>query len=193
MKKADRPQMYHVVFTLISIGIMFTGCNYQSEDLSDILVDNEHSAVTTTNELTSDEISSLMFMVEEEKMAMDVYVQMFDLYGLKIFENISLSELSHVSAVSKLIDKYGLENPIIGNPPGVFENEELQQTYDALIEQGSILKLEAKKVGIIIEEKDIVDIQSYLDNVVISKDITQVYTNLLDGSKNHLEAFLGEL
>jgi hypothetical protein len=134
-----------------------------------------------------------MYMVEEEKMAMDVYAKMFDLYGLIIFDNINQSEARHVAAVSRLIDKYELDNPIIGNPPGVFVNEELQKTYDDLIEKGSVSKLQAKYVGVTIEEQDIIDINNYLEEVVQSEDLEKVYSNLLSGSNSHLESFLAEI
>lgn len=143
--------------------------------------------------IAEDEKASLIFMVEEEKLARDVYSEMLKLYGLKIFENIHNSEKRHVEAISSLIENYELENPIVGNLPGEFENEEIQQLYNYLIELGNASKLQAINVGVIIEKKDIKDIQAYLDLVVEQKDIETVYKNLLDGSINHLDAFLGEL
>ena len=114
-------------------------------------------------ELTEAEIESLLFMVEEEKLAMDVYVVMDQIYGLKVFELIKASEFNHVCAISRLIEKYELTNPIDGNLPGEFENEELQVLYNDLIALGSISRLKAIEVGILIEETDIEDIQTYLD------------------------------
>jgi hypothetical protein len=43
-------------------------------------------------------------------------------------------------------------------------------------------------VGIIIEEEDIADLEYYL-GLTDKKDIKQVFENLLEGSKNHLDAF----
>ena len=78
-------------------------------------------------------------------------------------------------------------------PEGEFQNAELQELYNDLITLGSTSKYKAIGVGVMIEERDLQDIQYYLDNVVVREDIFQVYTNLLDGSANHLESFLSEL
>jgi len=47
-------------------------------------------------------------------------------------------------------------------------------------------------VGILIEETDIEDLENLLDQTA-KNDIGQVYTNLLDGSNSHLEAFMSHL
>ena len=49
--------------------------------------------------------------------------------------------------------------------------------------------MEALKVGALIEETDILDLQEQIDEKIDNKDITQVYTSLLNGSYNHLKAF----
>jgi hypothetical protein len=51
---------------------------------------------------------------------------------------------------------------------------------------------EALYEGIIIEQTDIKDIKAYLENIY-KKDIIQVFTNLLEGSESHLEAFESDL
>ena len=90
-----------------------------------------------SQELTSDEISGILFMREEEKLARDVYLYLYELYPLRPFLNISKSEQAHMDAIKYLIDTYELEDPVGGNPPGVFQNEELQELYNQLISQGS--------------------------------------------------------
>jgi hypothetical protein len=54
--------------------------------------------------------------------------------------------------------------------------------------QGSISKLEALKVGVIIEETDIDDLNEGIATTR-HNDIKTVYSNLLQGSLNHLDAF----
>lgn len=163
-------------------------------------VENEHPSDMEDQEilynnfkrLTDAEKTSLLFMVEEEKLARDVYNYMFELYGLSIFQNIAISETTHVTAVAQLLDKRGLWNPNDVYNPGEFYNEELQLLYDNLILQGSLSAAEAIEVGVIIEETDLEDIQYYLDYVAESKDIVKVYENLLAGSESHLAAFLSQ-
>ncbi|MDX2430296.1 MAG: DUF2202 domain-containing protein, partial [Bacteroides sp.] len=79
------------------------------------------------------------------------------------------------------------------NPPGVFQNEELQALYDELIEQGSESQEEALRVGALIEEVDIIDIQKELDEHATKEEVIRVYTNLIKASGNHLRAFVGVL
>ncbi|MEB3765116.1 MAG: DUF2202 domain-containing protein, partial [Desulfurococcales archaeon] len=64
---------------------------------------------TTVNyTLSQQEIDSILFMREEEKLARDVYLTLYDMYGLQIFQNIARSEQNHMDAVLTLIEKYNL-------------------------------------------------------------------------------------
>lgn len=139
--------------------------------------------------LTESEIQSLLFMVEEEKLARDVYLVMYEKYELQIFDNISVSEQTHVDAISTLLAKYNITNPTDNSNIGEFINTDLQQLYNILIELGNTSKNSAIEVGIIIEEKDIEDIAHYIEHIIETTDIIEVYSNLLNGSYNHLEAF----
>jgi hypothetical protein len=140
------------------------------------------------SDLTADEIAGLLYMREEEKLARDVYNQMFTLWGQQTFQNIASSEQIHMDQVQLLLDRYGLADPALD--PGKFADPALQALYDQLIAQGSISLEEALKVGVLIEQTDIADLQARLaqtDNA----DIQLVYNNLLNGSYNHLSAFTG--
>ncbi|MDD1697609.1 MAG: DUF2202 domain-containing protein, partial [Methanoregula sp.] len=61
-----------------------------------------------------------------------------------------------------------------------------------LIRQGSISKVEAFNVGVIIEETDIDDLNQGIATTS-HNDIRNVYSNLLQGSLNHLDAFKSSL
>ena len=139
--------------------------------------------------LTEDEEEALLFMREEEKLARDVYSVLAEKWlELAIFANIAASEQKHMDAVLNLLDKYGLEDPAEDKKIGEFYNEDLQALYDDLVEAGKESLVDALNVGIKIEEKDILDLQGYL-SLTEKKDIIQVFENLLDGSKNHFDAF----
>jgi len=139
--------------------------------------------------LSEDETAGLLYLREEEKLARDVYVYLYDLYPLPIFKNIPKSEQRHMDAVKVLLDKYKLEDPVAEDVPGTFKNQDLQELYNQLIEAGKVSRVEALKVGALIEETDILDLQEQIDDKIDNKDITQVYTSLLNGSYNHLKAF----
>jgi len=142
-------------------------------------------------ELSANESAALLYMREEEKLAHDVYVTLYAQWSLPIFQNISQSEQIHTDAIKTLIDRYGLTDPA-SSEIGVFTNPDLQTLYSNLVTRGSQSLAEALKVGAAIEEIDILDLQTHLaetDNA----DIQQVYNNLMNGSYNHLRAFVSTL
>ncbi len=185
-----------VVF-VITLQLTLFGCNDQG-----IVIPSQEKAQadqTATqikslpaDSLSQNEITSLAFMREEEKLAHDVYVTLYDKWQLTIFSNISQSEETHTQAVLALLEKYGLPDPVGDNGIGIFENEGLQALYDQLIAQGSQSLLEGLIVGAIIEEKDILDIKNSLEETD-NQDIIFVYSNLLKGSRNHLRSFYDQL
>jgi hypothetical protein len=71
---------------------------------------------------------------------------------------------------------------------GVFANPDLQQLYNDLIAKGNVSLLDALQVGVAIEEKDIEDLKAAMA-ITNNKDVLRVYSNLLNGSLNHLAAF----
>lgn len=178
---------------LLSVAMMGTACNDPGTEI--------HSGDLTLNQimgltpepLNEGEIAALLFMREEEKLARDVYTYLYDSWSVKSFQNISYSEQSHMDAVLVLIDKYDLDDPAADNIYGTFQNGDLQQLYDDLIDVGSVSIEAALKVGAAIEEIDIIDLQRELDTTVDNADITIVFENLMKGSRNHLRAFVGNL
>jgi hypothetical protein len=142
--------------------------------------------------LTDTEKSWLTYMREEEKLARDVYIFMYEKWGSQVFNNISGSEQTHMDAIKTLLDRYGIPDPAAGKGPGEFTSQDLQDLYIALIEDGSVSLVEALKVGVIIEETDIDDLNAGIASTK-RKDIKTVYSNLLQGSLNHLKAFVSNL
>jgi len=148
--------------------------------------------IAVTSTLSADEAAGLIFMREEEKLAHDVYVTLYQQYGLTIFNNIATSEATHMASIKALLDRYGLVDPVTGNGVGEFENADLQALYTQLIAQGRQSLSAALKVGAAIEEIDILDLKARLATTTHS-DIQQVYTSLLNGSYNHLRSFANTL
>ena len=145
------------------------------------------SALPVGGDLSQDEAAALLFMIEEEKLARDVYNALYAAWGVSTFQSIAASEQGHMDSLAVLLDRYGLTSPVQAEA-GVFTNPELQALYTELMARGSTSLSEALKVGGAVEEIDILDLQSRLalsDNA----DIQQVFNNLLRGSENHLRAF----
>jgi len=143
--------------------------------------------------LTEAEIEGIRFMREEEKVARDVYLYLYEIYPLRPFLNISKSEQAHMNAIKYLIDTFDIEDPVGENPEGVFQNEELQDLYNVLIEKGTTSREEALRVGALIEEVDIIDLLTELDSIAQNEEVIRVYTNLCRASETHLRAFTGVL
>ncbi|NUU98524.1 DUF2202 domain-containing protein [Marinitoga sp. 1138] len=145
-----------------------------------------------TQELSSNEIDGLLQMREEEKLARDVYLTLYDIWGIQTFYNIAQSEQTHMNAVKTILDKYDIEDPITDYTVGVFKNEELKRLYDQLVEQGKTSIIDALKVGATIEDLDIYDLEELIKETD-NEDIKVVYENLKFGSENHMRAFVGLL
>jgi hypothetical protein len=140
--------------------------------------------------ISQTEIDSIIWMREEEKLAKDVYTTLGQVWGINIFTNISSAEQTHTDSVETLIDRYGLEDPITDETIGIFKNETFSKLYQDLVKQGSSSLVEALKVGALIEELDIKDLQ---ERVTTTADIDLVFQNLERGSRNHLRAFTRQL
>jgi len=137
--------------------------------------------------LSKAETEGILFMYEEEKLARDVYSALYGKWQLPVFQNIAVSEQTHMDAIMDLFDIYNLYDSAKAEP-GIFSNPDLQLLYDELVARGSFSLVEALKVGAEIEEIDILDLQAYLAQTN-NPELQKVYSNLLRGSQNHLRAF----
>ncbi len=143
-------------------------------------------------ELSTEEALGLIKMREEEKLARDVYLVLYDTWKHREFSNIAQSEQRHMDSVKMLLDKYSMTDPITNSSIGVFTDPELQKLYNSLVEQGRQSLVEALRVGATIEDldiKDLYDLLAQTDNT----DIKIVYQNLAKGSRNHLRAYISQL
>ena len=139
--------------------------------------------------LTDEIASHLQFMREEEYLAHDVYLYLYAEYQLLPFENIRKSEFRHTEAVKTLLNSYDIVDPAAEHQAGIFQDEAIQELYNTLTEQGDQSLEEALRVGLLIEEKDIYDLDEALKMTDEDSDISFVLSNLKRASGNHLRAF----
>ena len=139
--------------------------------------------------LSASEITSLNTMREEELLARDVYVALYSLYKIPVFNNISKAETQHTEAVKTLLLKYSLPDPAVNHVAGTFVNADLQALYTSLVAQGSTSLIGGFTVGATIEDLDINDLHNHILVDVDNQDILFVYNNLEKGSRNHLRSF----
>ena len=149
---------------------------------------NEEEIKTDSTVDTSTLAEMLTFVVQEEKLAHDLYVQLARTSGAVQFQNILNSESTHISLVQGLLATYNFVDPTIGLAEGEFVDQELQALYDSLLASGSVDRAGAIAAGIAVEEKDIADIEVMLATDLPS-DVASVLERLLSGSQNHLAAF----
>jgi hypothetical protein len=169
------------IYLLMIVALLFTTMSCDEESII------EEEVVS----LTTQEIQTLQFLIEEEKLARDVYLFLNDLHDHYVFKNISGSEQKHIYFVQQLLQEYEIENPA-SEERGVFQNEEIKALYITLTELGSQSLEKAFIVGATIEDLDIND----LNRAILStdkEDLIQVFRKLRCGSRNHLRAFTSQL
>ncbi len=143
---------------------------------------------TAQASLSPTEDKDLTFMIQEEKLAHDIYIKFGEKYSRMPFMNIPKSEQRHMDAISDLLTNFSLVNPNEGKKIGEFEDQDLQKLYNDLLNQGLANELAAFSVSALIEEKDIEDLHQVMKRTQNS-NVISIYENLDCGSRNHLRAF----
>ena len=181
-------KMYKVLLVAAVLGLGVLGL-LVAEPISE--VQNLPATVLSSDEISSDS-AGILYMREEEKLARDVYLTLYEVWGIRTFSNIARSEQRHMDAVALLIEAQGLVDPAIGSKPGEFQNQDLASLYTSLVALGSQSPQDALIVGSIIEDLDIYDLETYLSETDNPASIA-VYTNLLKGSEKHMSSFARQL
>ncbi len=154
----------------------------------------ENIPTPSDTNLTDAEKADLLHMREEEKLARDVYLTLYDKWGAQVFSNIARSEQMHMDAVGTLLQRYGLDDPVAqtNDARGVFNDPKLQDLYNQLVEKGSTSLVDALTVGATIEDLDIKDLDEAIARTTHA-DIQTVYERLREGSYHHMKAFVSNL
>jgi hypothetical protein len=176
-------------------------------------------APSATAALDYAETTHLVFMREEEKLARDIYLTFAQWYpNQPVFKEIANSEQRHTDTMRDKLAQYGIAdpNPQTNNLPssiGVFTGADygsfLTSGFKELTTKGAQGELAALYVGALIEELDMHDIVKCPTVIVeagkgIGEDgcgldytderaLINAYTSLVDGSKNHLRAFVSRI
>ncbi len=184
VKTNSMKNLKNLIPFLMLITLVITSCKKEEA----VVIEEEK---TIEVQLTVTELEMMHYMMEEEKLAYDVYITLFDLWGTPIFDAISKSEITHITAVNLLLAKYNITNTA-SSVVGVYNIEHIQDLYDGLVVKGSLSLVDALTVGAIIEDVDIYDLEDYLEKTA-NADIISVFDFLNCGSRNHLRGFMGQL
>jgi hypothetical protein len=159
------------------------------DGVTDVNVTNLKSALVLTPALNNDELTGLLLIKNDEKLARDIYTLFSETQVLPIFNRIAQSEIRHLQAVTALLANYNIADSLTGY--GVFANADVQKLYNDLSGQGNTTE-GALKTGATIEELDIRDLTQLISQTS-NANLIIVYENLLKGSRNHLRAFNRQL
>jgi hypothetical protein len=138
--------------------------------------------------LAAEEVPGVISLLEEEKLARDVYLALYQEWGYEAFGNISESEQSHMDALIGVLDRAGVADPTAGYGSGEFATAAVQDLYAAFVEQGGESLAAALQAGAAIEEMDILDIER-LQAKIEATGLLRVLENLRQGSIRHLQAY----
>jgi len=152
------------------------------------VVESELKSVFSDEPITqTDDEALLLHMLDEEKLARDVYNALYLKWDVQIFSNIAKAEQKHLNAILLVIENYTVLEAEEGNA-GEYLNDDFALLYNQLVTKGSESLEQAYTVGALIEELDIYDLALYLGQTS-NENITIVFENLMRGSRNHLRAF----
>jgi len=171
--------------TIVVVVSMVTSAVLVAQPLSE--EQTEPATVSAESELSSD-AAAILVMWEEEKLARDVYLSLYNVWGVRVFSNMARSKQRHMDAMKALADVQELADPLHGE----FKNSELAFLYTSLVEQGSRSLPDAFLVAASIEDPGINNLENQLPESIGPYTITS-HTNLLRGPEHHMRSFTREL
>ena len=196
------------------------GKNVQTSDLnqttemssSTMTFDIKNYPKSTLTQLLKD---SLAYMGNEERLAYDVYMNLYNYH--KTNNNIEIrqltniaqkAEVKHIGIVQSLVQRYNLSATdltdvnqsasVDGNavtlenmPSGKYDIKAIQTLYNKLYNKGIQSTKDALMVGCMVEVTDINDLNKYVTLAQESNatDVLEAFKVLRDGSYNHYWAF----
>ena len=192
-----------------------SGENGHSQDTNQTEDCNNSVDVTSSplSTLTPELKNAIAYMGNEERLAYDVYHNLYDYHNsenaiaINQLKNISeKSEIKHVGIVQDIVKKYSLAPEELTNvidpvatrdisftdmPSGRYDIPAIQGLYDALYAKGITSQKDALEVGCMVEVTDIDDLDRYIAMAQTSNapDVEEAFNFLRDGSYNHYWAF----
>jgi len=186
------------------------------EDLNEANIPNtiKNALLTPDANLTQETKDTLSYMGNEERLAHDVYLELYEYHinagngEIKQLTNIATkSETTHIETVQSLINKYDLNTssftninmPELGYKEtkvddmvmGTYDIQEIQDLHDVLIAKGEQSVQDALEVGCMVEVTDINDLLTDIQTAKESNasDIVTAFEFLRDGSYSHYWSF----
>ena len=193
--------------TTLALGIifyLFTGCNSSSSDTAPSVESTIDLNDYSLSALSDEQKYSLAHMWFEEKLAHDIYLDLYDETGARQLTNIAInSEVTHMQLVEDLVDAYDLnvtnylndymihysKEELAALPRGEFAIPAIQTLYDDLFVQGKESKQASLEVGCIVEVVDVDDLDHYIADAEDNTALIDTFTILREGSYAHYWSF----
>jgi hypothetical protein len=186
-----------MVSTLLFSSLAMTGCMGNGGYGQQSINRGTSTAATApvynnTNSVNSNSAiqSSLAYMYDEERLAKEVYLAIYQRQPVSQLSKIaSKAEGRHIDAVKDLAQRYGVATPY--QQAGRYQNSHIQSLYNKLYAKGIRSRKDALEVGCIVEVVDVDDLNNYISEAqrANAQDVVQTYNFLLKGSYNHYWAF----
>jgi len=209
------------------IGGQGYGSQGNAHNSNNIITDDNTTQTTVTplvdvsqyplSTLTDELKNAMAHMGNEERLAYDVYMNLYNYHkdnGLEIYQLYNIaqnSEQVHVATVQSLVQRYDLsaddidtvdstitEDNNMSNdltldnmPSGVYDIPAIQELYNVLYDKGIQSQQDALEVGCMVEVTDVNDLDEYVALAQESNalDAEAVFTAIRSGSYNHYWAF----
>ena len=206
-----------IILSTVAIGMLFIGCGSGGNDNNTTTNSNENnftlSDYPASTNLTQELKDSLAYMGNEERLAYDIYLNLYEYQqtnGIEIKQlyNIATNaESKHIAIVQSLVQRYNLNSSDLTDvnaslvednnmsatnmPRGVYDIQVIQDLYDTLYALGQNSQEDALKVGCMVEVTDIEDLDKYIVQAKNSnaEDIEVAFNTLRDGSYTHYWSF----
>ncbi|WP_237702461.1 ferritin-like domain-containing protein [Opitutus terrae] len=134
--------------------------------------------------------AELIYAVEEERVARDLYLTAAERWSLRVFERIARSEAQHEAAVTQLAGSVAVTLPVAAR--GVYATPELQKLYTDSLVLVNESEVAALRVGALVEESDIAELRR-LAGVATDDGTRAVLAHMEQASTRHLNAFVRSL
>ncbi|MCR3884649.1 DUF2202 domain-containing protein [Methanotrichaceae archaeon M04Ac] len=171
----------------------------RSEDLNEIhdvaraegilRLGDETAGPSAIAPLSVAELDGMAFILEEERMARDLYMEFYKMTRLPVFLNVAGSEKIHIASILTLMNRRGIPAP--QEDPGVYADEALQRMYEDLL-AGADSPEAALRAAAQVEEASVHDLSMEIEGT-LEPDLMSVYGGLMVGSEKHLRTFVRAL
>jgi len=179
---------FYALLGTLALAMVFVSCSKDETDAPFYSGPNG-----TSKDLSSFEKAGLLSLVEKQKLHRDIYDAMAEKIQEPIFSILSQNDAQYMELLAIIVDKNGLDNPIVGKTAGEYEDSQIQAEYDAFMRSNNFgwnqMLIYARQM----EEALIAEVQFHGANLSGNTEIMKIYDDLMNESQSQLEALNDEI